>query len=175
MQNKQFKNIKDIKDLPEKYQKILEDKNKNGKPDFFEDTPINIVKKLINLLTQKDPHLYGYQKFNPSTFQIVFFIIAAIAIGVFAIQFFPILIIFGVSYFLNKDNKKKQKKSLSRKLIQTVQNKNHHPQSQTQIPKIPQSGNNFQNSTSDAIRIVLFLGLIGYCVYLALPYLSDKF
>lgn len=177
------KNEINFKNLPEKYQNILKDKNKNGKPDFFEDTPINIIKKLINLFTQKDPHLYGYKKVNPSGVIILLFIIIAIAISLFAAKLMPFVIFFGIAYFSNNKKDKANSKNKTAKVkidpteksfIQT-QNNQKPPSNFSNQPSSFNPTNNIQDSFSNGIRVILFIGLIAYCLYLVWPYLQNHF
>ena len=162
------KNGINVKNLPEKYQKVFEDKNKNGKPDFFEDNLINILKKIYNLFTQKDPHLYGYKKVNPSSFQIILLVLGLIVMATLGMQFLPFLIIL-VIFYLNKN------KSGSQKANQTTQasaTNTHSFTKQNLKPEIPASPtDNLNNSFSNGFRVVLLIGLIIYCFYLARTYL----
>lgn len=174
------KNEINFKNLPEKYQQVFEDKNKNGKPDFFENSTLEIIKKFYNLFTQKDPQIYGYKKINPSTLQIVLFILIVMAIAVFAVQLLPIIIFFGVAYFTNKkksvsifSEKSKTEKPKNKINIQT---KIKQHQAKYKIPT-PETNltNNFQDSFSNGIRIALLIGVIAYCFYLTWPYLQNHF
>lgn len=161
--------------LAKQHQKILtEDKNKNGKPDFFEDTPLNIIKKLIRLAQKKDPNIAGNPNDAPSIFTIIAFVfLLGIILVAVAFYAFPLLF-FAIPFILNKKNKKdSSSKKVAEKDIVLSQKS---PSFQNTIPPSPlkSNSNNIQNNFSEAFRIILFIGAIVYLIYYFWPYISDK-
>ncbi len=153
--------------------------NTNNKPDFFTDSTQQFLRKSYNLIMKNNPRGNSGKK-EFSTSQIVIIIWGIALIVFFAEAFLPIIAFFLFFYFLNQKAEKKLKETNNNKpeTISSLSSQSNFQTSQTLYGSKVKTFNptdNIQDSFANWIRVVLLIGLIGYCIYFAWAHLQDKF